>query len=84
MKIQRTTVTEVRGKKVQVMLQISDDAEIEDSHPHLLCSVVVSTEQDEMMQAMGTQVSFQQLQIRALREAVALLDQVEAAIKDQP
>ena len=76
-KIQTTTVSEVASKKARLLIQISDQEDLEQSKQYVVCSVLVST---EAKPPIHDPIAFRLLQIRALKEAIALLGQVEDAI----
>jgi len=76
-KIQTTTVSEVASKKARLLIQISDQEDLEQSKQYVVFSVLVST---EAKPPIHDPIAFRLLQIRALKEAIALLGQVEDAI----
>ena len=75
-KIQKTTVSDQKDGTARVYMQISDKIDPEPSDQHVIFSVLVST---EPVQSDTRPVSFRILQIRALKEAIVLLGQVEDA-----
>ena len=76
-KIQTTTVSEVASKKARLLIQISDQEDLEQSKQYVVFSVLVST---EAKPPIHDPIAFRLLQIRALKEAISLLGQAEDAI----
>ncbi len=75
-KIQKTTVSDQKDGTARVYMQISDKIDPEPSDQHVVFSVVVST---EAKPPIHDPIAFRLLQIRALKQAIALLGQVEDA-----
>lgn len=80
MEIQKTTVSELQGGQARVYMQISDKIDPEPSDQHVVFSVLVST---EAKPPIHDPIAFRLLQIRALKEAIALLGQAEDAGQQQ-
>ncbi len=77
MKIQKTTVSELEDRQARVYMQVSDKVDPEPSDQHVIFSVLVST---EAKPPIHDPIAFRLLKVRALKEAIALLGQVEDAI----
>ena len=76
MKIQKTTISEPESGHARVYMQISDKMDPEPSDQHVVFSVLVST---EVKSPIHDPIAFRLLQVRALKEAIALLGQAEDA-----
>jgi len=76
-KIRETTVSETENGKARVDLQVSENRDLEQSEQYVVCSVLVST---EAKPPIHDPIAFRLLQVRALKEAIALLGQVEDGI----
>ncbi len=80
MKIQTTTIVEAGPDMVQIDLMIADNEDIEQATQYVVCSVLVST---EAKGGIHDPIAFRILQTRALKQAVALLDQADDAMRSQ-
>lgn len=80
MKIQKTTTLEPENDQARVYMQIGGKPDPELTDQHVVFSVLVSTEPA----APDTRpISFRILQIRALKEAIALLGRVEDSLRPE-
>ena len=73
LKIQKTTVSEVAGEKARLGIQISDHEDVEQSEQYVVFSVLIDRPK--------TAHQFESMQLRALRIANDLVDQVADAIE---
>ena len=78
MKIQETTISDQADGTARVEMQISATKDVEPPSDYVVFSVVVST---EAKGAIHDPIAFRILQSRALKEAVALLDQADDAMR---
>ena len=76
-KIQKTTVSDQQNGRAWIEMQISGHKELEQSDQYVVFSVPVST---EAKPPIHDPIAFRLLQVRALKEAIALLGQVEDGI----
>ena len=80
MKIQETTISDQADGQARVEMQISATKDMEPPSDYVVFSVLVSTEPA----APDTRpISFRVLQIRALKEAIALLGRVEDSLRPE-
>ena len=79
-KIQETTISETEPNQAKIELVIADQDDHELSGQHVICSVLVST---EAKPPIHDPIAFRILQGRALKQAVALLDEAEDAMRPQ-
>ena len=77
-KIQKTTITDQKDNKARLELQVSDNKDLELSSQHVICCVVVSA---EAKSPLHDPISLRLLQVRALKEAAALIDQADDALR---
>jgi hypothetical protein len=80
MKIQKTTIVESDPGQATVGLVISDHADYELAGQYVVCKVLVST---EAKPPIHDPIAFRLLQGRALKQAIALLDQADDATRAQ-
>ena len=73
LKIQKTTVSEVAGEKARLEIQISDHEDVEQSEQYVVFSVLIDRPK--------TAHQFESMQLRALRIANDLVDQVADAVE---
>ncbi len=74
LKIQKTTVSKIEGEKALLGIQISDHEDVEQSEQYVVLSVLIDRP--------ATAHEFESMQIRALRIANDLIDQVADAIAE--
>ena len=74
MKIQETTVVETGPESAQIELVVADHEDIEQAKQYVVCSVLVSS---EAKPPLHDPIALRILQIRALKEAIALLGRAE-------
>ena len=80
MKIQETTISDQADGTARVEMQISAQKDVEPSSDYVAFSVVVST---EARPPIHDPIAFRILQTRALKQAVALLDQADDTMRQQ-
>jgi len=73
LKIQKTTVSDVAGEKARLGIQISDHEDVEQSEQYVVFSVLIDRPK--------TAHQFESMQLRALRIANDLVDQVADAVE---
>ena len=73
LKIQKTTVSQVEGQKALLGIQISDHEDVDKSEQYVVLSVLIDRP--------ATAHEFESMQLRALRKANDLVDQVAHAIE---
>jgi len=78
MEIQETTISDRIDGTARIEMQISAKRDVEPSSDYVVFSVLIST---EAKPPIHDPIAFRLLQIRALKEVIALLGQVEDTVR---